>query len=602
MKNISDNEKLLFWNNAQKVWNIEALNSFQNLEGAVSYAPAEFSIKQQSSSGSVIEWTLPSNSLITQWVNNGDLKAVGVGEGVVINHNVKATYHEQATGKAYFLFERGNKTVKMEMQWEHIAFNNKCLLFISDFYDTSNYDADSYIQGIQFQIYPLKYTGNENWELYDSITVDNETFRGWLVTDRDKITINDEENNIINQTVTYYSSTNVWRNSTVTLTQSPLLMLMDEEAPTYINDDLLSESFSLEEMLVSSQNLKFGELNSATVKFEAGKGRTIGQGQVFRITLFTSDIENGYGNMHDFGCYITDEAENKANSSLCEIVAYDFKSQLDKSCIAYLKHLINKNFFPMQPKELIYLLLLNYGFKVEYDLKYNFFDLNIPITAEMFEEMDDITGRELLSLVLEPLGVFCSSFNKTLKIFNLKTNEEGYDIEFYDPSETVIQEYDALPISQVVFNNNESYITAGEGTNRYVISYNPILEKIPADLIYPIITRFYGATHIKYRPYSITTAGMPYFELGDKINLKTTYIEAPSYIFQRKLSGCQGLEDVYEATGDYFRSDIIEEKKGGGKDGKTPVKGEDYYTPEEVEDMKAYCREYIEEVILYGAS
>lgn len=593
MRNITDEQKNLYIENSQKAWDITALTSFQNYDGFVSYAPAQFKITNQTDT----TWKIPSNSELTNWVNEGLLKGVGEGGTTLLNHNIVCQYVEPGTSKAYIKLSRGFKSIEIQTDYNNIVKADKSLIFISDLYDTTMYNTGSSYSGsggIELQMYPLKWNGT-SWAVYDSIPKNDDYVSAFLLNDRTGgFYVTDEESGI-QRTYIYWSESNSrWQNSagTIIFTESPWNILLDREEICYNNEDIVQNAVTYEELVCSSQNLKYGELNASSFRFSTGQGISIPQGQMLKVWNTASNSGTSY--THDFGTFLVDEAKNEVNTTLCNIVAYDFMTVLDKSIIYYIKNLINAGFFPLQLKDLIYLVLLNFGMTAKYTLKYDVFDLSLPCTAEMFSDIDDITGRELLSVLLEPLGVFCRAFNNELNIFNPDTTNPAI-IDLYDPTGTDISEKDCNYITQIVFNNNGDYITAGDGINRYVISDNIFLEQLPLDNANSLITRFYGATHYKYRPFSLTSPGLPYIEAGDCVDIQTATHNCLSIILKRTMTGTQGLQDEYEATGDDFRNDKIEKKTGGKSSG--GGMSEDDKT-----DIEEYCRNYIEDLIMNGSS
>lgn len=99
--------------------------------------------------------------------------------------------------------------------------------------------------------------------------------------------------------------------------------------------------------------------------------------------------------------------------------------------------------------------------------------------------------------------------------------------------------------------NQEATITTvinADGTDDYIMSDNWILKNLAwtqAQVTAYINVMVEAMRGVKWFPFQMWCAGLPYIEAGDEIEVSSGGIVYPTYILTRSLSGIQNLQDTY---------------------------------------------------------
>lgn len=335
---------------------------------------------------------------------------------------------------------------------------------------------------------------------------------------------------------------------------------------TITNDQIVADSFSLEESLCSSTDLVFGSCEASCMKFTVADVTEDIKGQLFTVKQI---IDNTYE--IPLGTYIVDSAIKQNDKRFKEITAYDLMKKFDIDVTTWYNSLT----FPITLKELRNSLCDYVG--VEYE------DSRLPndsITLEKTIEPSSLLGRDVLKACEELNG--CMGHigrNGKLKHITLMPSyglypsitlypeDILYPISKYDKDyaygsedETVtkaqyrtveFEEYTVKEIDKLQICGEDGDIGAivGDGANCYVITGNFLVYGYGSEELEQVATNAFGMMQKRpYRPFEAELIGLPYVEVGDSIafNTNDTVI---SYVMKRTLTGIQSLKDAYSASG-----------------------------------------------------
>lgn len=323
------------------------------------------------------------------------------------------------------------------------------------------------------------------------------------------------------------------------------------------NDQILTESMVLKELLCSQDELHFGTCN--TTKFEVTIAEVVAniKGCVIRpvIALNNSEIP--------LGIYTVSEVEKNAGKPYKKITAYNRMRLFDKDVKSWYGNLK----FPMTLKSFRDSLCSHVGLQ---QVSTTLVNDNLSL-QQTLDATQVINGLELIQAVCEINGVFGDiSRDGKFKYVTLNTNYGLYPSEDLYPSNDlypnegeservdavlksipVIDDYETAMINGVAIGDNDVYYETDSHTNPYIIKDNILLYdrqdlKSVADKIASKINGIF------YRPAEITAVGLPYLELGDSVvcSRKADFVQ--TFILERTLKGIQSLTDVYQAKGQEF--------------------------------------------------
>lgn len=148
---------------------------------------------------------------------------------------------------------------------------------------------------------------------------------------------------------------------------------------------------------------------------------------------------------------------------------------------------------------------------------------------------------------------------------------EAKPISFYKKVD--YEEYSVKPVEKVTIRQTDSEVgvTYGEGTNNYIIQGNFFTLNKSVEELTSIAQNIYGSiAGVEFVPFSAENSGYPYLEVGlDAVSYmvydfeasakscEDVFIEKIFYIFNRTLSGIEGLRDVYRVQGEEYQTEFI---------------------------------------------
>lgn len=342
---------------------------------------------------------------------------------------------------------------------------------------------------------------------------------------------------------------------------------------TIETDQIVDDSFELNEKLCSDTDLVFGACEASKIKFTVADVEQDLKGQWFII----NQVIEGFDPI-PLGKFKVDSCKKQDDLRFKDIIAYDQLKDTDINVADWYNELFptgNETYTLKQFRE----SLLTY-LGIEYE------DEALPnddMIVEKTIEPTQISGREALRRCVELNGAF-GHINRygrfTHKILQpayglypaetLYPAEDLYPVAENDTSvahESIIddavtryksirfEEYTVKEIDKLQIRAEENDIGAivGTGSNAYVIEGNfLVFGKTAAELELIARNAFGNMAKRPYRPYETDSIGLPYIEVGDTLEFA---LDNPvtGYVLQRTLTGIQALQDKYIAEGNEER-------------------------------------------------
>ena len=340
---------------------------------------------------------------------------------------------------------------------------------------------------------------------------------------------------------------------------------------TIETDQIVDDSFELDESLCSESDFVFGSCVAAKVKFTVADVEQDLTGQ----WLIINQIIEGYDPV-PLGKFKVDSCVKQDNLRFKDITAYNILKDTDKDVAEWYNSLFptgNETYTLKQFRE----SLLDY-LGIEYE------DETLPNDSMIVEKTVDagqLSAREVLRRCVELQGAF-GQVNRVGK-FHHKVLEPAYGLY---PSEDLFPGEDVYPVAEddtsyVMPNTivdtveqsmvgangiqHEEYVTneidkliirtdendigviVGDGENAYVIQGNFLVFGKTAEALQEIARNAFGNMAKRpYRPYSAEIIGLPYIEPGDCLEFENG---VRGYVLQRTLTGIQALKDEFIADG-----------------------------------------------------
>lgn len=332
---------------------------------------------------------------------------------------------------------------------------------------------------------------------------------------------------------------------------------------TIETDQIVDDSFELNESLCSEEDLVFGSCEASKIKFTVADVEQDLKGQWFTI----EQVIDGFDPV-PLGVYKIDSCVKQDNLRFKDITAYDKLKDTDVNVADWYNDLFPTGDETYTLKQFRESLLTHLG--IEYE------DETLPnddMIVEKTIEPTQISGREILRRCVELNGAFghigregkfrhiilqpsyglypAETLYPAEDLYPVAENESIIDDTVSRYRSVIFEEYTVKEIDKLIIRSEEDDIGAiyGEGINTYVIQGNFLLYGKTAEELQTIAenvsANIFGRA---YRPYTAESIGLPYLEVGDTVAL-TTEDTVVSYILQRTLTGIQALKDEFEAPG-----------------------------------------------------
>ena len=344
------------------------------------------------------------------------------------------------------------------------------------------------------------------------------------------------------------------------------------------NQELEYEKFELHESLCSAEQLQFNSFGASYIKFSVGYGIVPLDGEEIVVTTTPED-----GTEFTIGHFKVTSDTPTADRRHRDIVAYD------KMYDIFNTELIDwyNSVFPTDSTTVTVRQFRNSLFDY-LGVQQNYRNISgVPLDNVLLRKTvyaESLSGKEVVTALCEmnmvfghinPQGqfeyVYLMPIGETLF-----PDEELYPAEDLYPAEgdvdeevgengnyisATFEDYYTEPIDKFVVRMSENDVgyISGTGTNAYIIQNNFLLygkSTQELDDIYGGLLNLYLGK-IFFTPADIVAQGNPCLQVGDRIRLRTKYATIDTYIFQRSLTGIQGLRDTYFSESPRLREEQL---------------------------------------------
>jgi hypothetical protein len=340
-----------------------------------------------------------------------------------------------------------------------------------------------------------------------------------------------------------------------------------------LTDQIVDDSFELNEKLCSEEDLIFGACEASQIKFTVADVVEDLTGLEFTI----NQIVNGAYTV-PLGGYKVDSCKKQDDLRFKDIIAYDTLKSTDVNVADWYNGLFPLGTETYTLSQFRASLLAHLGITEDTS--------NLPLPndnmiVEKTIEPTQISGRNVLFACEELNGCFGhvgrdGKFKHIVlqPAYGLYPSETLYPADDLYPvaetdtayaqediiSDTIskamyrsvhFEEYTVKEIDKLQIRAEENDIGAivGTGTNTYVIEGNFLVFGKSASELETIAHNAFGNMAKRpYRPYQAESIGLPYIEVGDTIEIATDDV-ITGYVLQRTLTGIQALKDEYTADG-----------------------------------------------------
>ena len=341
---------------------------------------------------------------------------------------------------------------------------------------------------------------------------------------------------------------------------------------TIETDQIVDDSFALDEKLCSEEDLVFGSCEASQIKFTVADVDQDLKGLWFTISQVVNGATTPLGTYKVYSC------KKQGNLRFKDIIAYDALKDTDVDVSDWYRGLT----FPLTLKQFRASLLAYLGIE---ESTSDFRLTNDDMIVERTIDPGQLSGRAVLQaceeingvfghigrdgkfkhIVLEPgYGLYPSDdLYPADNLYPVGENDTGYINETLI-SENVsaamyksvrFEEYTTKEIDKLHIRSEENEIGAivGTGSNTCIIEGNfLVFGKNAAELEVIARNAFGNMAKRPYKPYEAESIGLPYVEVGDTLEFATDDT-VTGYVLQRTLKGMQALTDNYTATGNEER-------------------------------------------------
>lgn len=323
-----------------------------------------------------------------------------------------------------------------------------------------------------------------------------------------------------------------------------------EESPDVIkyitNDDIVINTFSLNESAFSGNELKFGSLVSSKMSFKIFNKR-VSDALIDKELNVKEFINYDTNNPFVLGKYRVKTEKSTADKLYRQIEAYDCLYDIvNKDVSAWYESLT----FPLSQKEFRDGFFSYIGIE---QVQTTLANDNMVVTKTI--SATELPGKIVLSAICEINGAI-GRINRDGKFAYvvLETNpSERITLNKIVSGSGSYEDNDTTAISKVQIRNNENDIGAivGEDGNTYVVQDNFLVYgKSSTDLTNIANNLLSVISGISYRPFNAKFIyGNPCYEIGDALTVVTRNATFNTYLLNRTLNGIQAMSDTIKADG-----------------------------------------------------
>lgn len=308
-----------------------------------------------------------------------------------------------------------------------------------------------------------------------------------------------------------------------------------------IGDDMVhTDTLTITESLCSNENLNFGACESAQMEIVvSGLDRDIA-GKEFMLIESFADYELVRG------VFTVDSTPKENDRNTRRIIAYDRMRRFDNDVAGWYESLE----FPMNIKDFRKSLCEFVGVPESQQTLL----VNDEILIEKTLNVEFLNGRDVLRSICQINGVFGNiNLNGELRYIAIPKKQDISDIiTTYKSAES--EEYTVPDIDTIKIQKEEGDIggasSGGDDMNFYIVEGNFLVYGKTTSQQNEIANNILSVvSELEYRPATIEGNGSPWYEMGDRIRVKTSDGDVDTIIMFRTSTGIQGAMDTISSTG-----------------------------------------------------
>lgn len=347
-----------------------------------------------------------------------------------------------------------------------------------------------------------------------------------------------------------------------TVTVSGDTYTVSDDTATFTNEDIESESFSLEQSINSSDQLTFGSCEAAAVSFIIHKSGDELNGKVLTVYF----IPDGKASKMLQLCVFKVDVDKRLtpDGKKRRITGYDAMYDiLNADVTEWYNTQLPDDSTTKTIAELRASLLSEFSITAESTTL-----INDTLVISRTIDSQQISGADIIRAICELNGVFGTITNEgKFRFLSLQPNilspapdtipTTGYtDIQFEEHAFKTIKKVKIIRDQEVTVTSSQS---ATGNYNTVTIAYNPLITNYSEADLQSIANDLYDKmyNHL-YLPCTLNAQGNPVHEVGDPLEVETIYnFDIMTYILERKLTGIQSLRDTYRANGVEYLSENL---------------------------------------------
>lgn len=386
---------------------------------------------------------------------------------------------------------------------------------------------------------------------------------------------------------------------------------------TLDNDTIHEESIIWKQSICEEADLEFGGCIASSFEFEAAELSNVSlKGAMFQVTMQFVDKDDNLLTQEEIpiGTFKVDTATKVDDQDYRKIIAYDqMHDAMDDVAEWY------ESYFPVLKTETriikdddgnevteevkVYDVVSLQKFRealldqlgIPYEKQRDLTNNGISVKKTISTNGGTLSGQKLLKMICEIQGGFgvINRYGRfeiiTLKNRGLWPEETLYPDEMLWPEDSfqyigqngeetkypefikaTYEDYSCQYISGIRFSSNTLTRTFGATENLYIMAENYFLygqDERALNGMYQSLRDVYG--NVTYQPADITLKALPYLDVGDCIALEKERDDIFTIVLSRTMSGIQGMQDEYVATGNEYRDNVVNDSTDQNYDDQT---------------------------------
>lgn len=324
---------------------------------------------------------------------------------------------------------------------------------------------------------------------------------------------------------------------------------------SYTDANISEESLSIEEMLESNDYLQFTGCNASKATFSLFGITSDLKGAEVVITIQAGNTEV----IPLFHGYVDSQSTKDYTTGTCEFVCYDVLYTLSSVDVAgWYRDSVT---FPITIGDFRTQLFAHLGLTVEATTL-----VNDAIEIDRQYIPVNLAAIDVIKALCQINGVYgIINRNGNFEFRTLRPISSADDtVDFYKNLD--YQRFSVKSIEKVIVRQNDNDLGASYGAdgNAYIVQGNMFTYNLDNVVMYTIASNIFPKVSGRvYVPYSETTYGMPWIEVGDIISIPVydpatdTSTNMSFYVLSRTLNGIQALFDNTEAEGQEYQTVFI---------------------------------------------